>query len=152
MRLEVTRKTDLAISALVELAAAQERLKTAQLAERLQAAPTFLAQVLTEMVRQGWVESHPGPAGGYCMAVEASALPIIDVIEAIEGPTETSRCVMAAATCGTDGYCPLHDAWTEARGVLIERLGSTTIAGILRRPGLDPDRPLALQDDEMKEA
>lgn len=133
MRLEVTRRSDLAICALGLLGSTAGRLKTAELASRLGAAPSFMAQVLTDLGRTGWVESSPGPNGGHDLLVDLAEISVIDVIEAMEGPTDTERCVVATSPCGTDGHCALHQAWTEARSVLLSHLSATTIDRLASR-------------------
>ena len=137
MRLEVTRKSHLAICAMATLAAAPQRVKTAELVDELNAAPAFLAQVLGEMVRHGWIDSSPGPTGGYQLLVDVAEVPVIDVIEAFEGPTDTDQCVVANAPCGADGHCALHTAWTEARSLLIQHLHTTTVEGATTRSNPD---------------
>ncbi len=102
MRLEVTRKTDLATRALLELGAADSRAKAADLAARLGTTPGFLSQVIAPLVAQGWVRSEPGPTGGYRAMVSLDHLSLRDVIEAVEGPTDTGRCVLEDRPCGGD--------------------------------------------------
>ena len=68
MRLEVTRRSDLAIRALLALHAGPERTKAAQLAEQVGTTKGFLTQVMNPLVQQGWVRSEPGPTGGYVAA------------------------------------------------------------------------------------
>ena len=65
MRLEVTRRTDLATRALLTLAASGERHKASELAEALDASPGFVSQAMTPLVNKGWVRSEPGRTGGY---------------------------------------------------------------------------------------
>ena len=60
MRLEVTRRTDLATRALIALAAGGGRRKASELAADLDASPGFLSQAMTPMVNRGWVRSEPG--------------------------------------------------------------------------------------------
>lgn len=131
MRLEVTRKSDLAIRSLATLAGAVDRMKTAEMAERLDAAPAFMAQVLGELVGLGWVDSSPGPTGGYRIVVDTETLSVIDVIEGLEGPTDNNRCVVADSSCGSGGdHCALHVAWTAARAALIAQLGELSVAAV----------------------
>lgn len=94
MRLEITRKADLATRALLALAATGERTKAAALAGRVGTTPGFLSQAMTPAVARGWVRSEPGPAGGYTAVVDPSTVSVLDVIEAVEGPTDTERCVL----------------------------------------------------------
>jgi len=65
MRLEVSRRADLATRALLELDPAGQRLKSTQLSDAIGTTPGFLSQVLAPLVARGWVRSDPGPTGGY---------------------------------------------------------------------------------------
>ena len=130
VKLEVTRMSDLAIRALLELDDRTDRLKASELAELLDATPAFMAQVMVPLVRQGWVDSAPGPTGGYRPTVDLARISVLDVIEAVEGPTDTGRCVVADGRCGGERYCALHEAWTRARTVLAQHLADTPVASV----------------------
>ena len=65
MRLEITRRSDLATRALIELARLGRRTKSAELAEAIGTTPGFLSQAMTPLAAKGWVRSEPGPSGGY---------------------------------------------------------------------------------------
>ena len=84
MRLEVTRRADLATRALTALVEG-DKLKAADRAHPLDASPGFLAQAMTPLVNQGWVRSEPGPTGGYRLAADPASLSVRHVIEAVEG-------------------------------------------------------------------
>ena len=84
MRLEVTRKSDLAVRSLQVLAASPERLKGPELAEEVGSSSGFVSQVLTPLIRAGWVRSDPGPAGGYSLTADLDAVSVLAVIEAID--------------------------------------------------------------------
>lgn len=128
MRLEVTRKTDLGVRALRVLHDTGERLKGPALAEAVGSSSGFVSQVLTPLVHRGWVRSDPGPTGGYSLAVNLEDLSLLAVVEAIEGATESGRCVLADRPCSDDGPCALHTSWMRARDVLLHELDSITIA------------------------
>lgn len=128
MRLEVTRKSDLAVRALRVLAAASERMKGPALADRLGTSAGFVSQVMNPLVRQGWVRSDPGPSGGYQLAAALASISVLDVIEVIEGPTDAGRCVLADRPCNETGTCALHVAWMRARAHLLRELDSTSVA------------------------
>ena len=128
MRLEVTRKSDLAVRSLQALASATARVKGPELAATVGSTPGFVSQVLTPLVRAGWVRSDPGPAGGYSLVADLDAVTVLQVIEAVEGPTDTGRCVLADRPCSDDGPCALHHAWQRARAQLIDLLDSIPVA------------------------
>jgi Rrf2 family transcriptional regulator, iron-sulfur cluster assembly transcription factor len=128
MRLEVTRKSDLAVRALRVLAESGERVKGPALADAVGSTSGFVSQVLNPLVRQGWVRSDPGPAGGYSLAVDLTAISLLSVIEAIEGPTDSGRCVLVDRPCNEQGTCALHVPWLRARAQLLRELDSTPVA------------------------
>ena len=130
MRLEVTRRTDLATRALLALAASGERRKAAELAKTLDASPGFLSQAMTPLVDRGWVRSEPGRTGGYTAIVALDDLSVLDVVEAVEGPTDVSRCVLEDRSCAGGGQCALHNAWAKARSDLLRDLAETPLQAI----------------------
>ncbi len=130
MRLEVTRRSDLAIRALLALSGGQDRTKAADLAHEVGTTKGFLNQVMNPLVQQGWVRSDPGPTGGYAAVFEPAAVSVLAVIEAIEGPVDTGRCVLEDRACAEAGTCALHRPWARARGNLIEELGSQSLASL----------------------
>jgi Rrf2 family protein len=128
MRLEITRKTDLAIRAAQTLADAGGPVKGADLARQIGTTPQFISQVMQPLVREGWVRSDPGPSGGYTQTVDVADITLLALIEAIEGPTADGRCVLRGTPCPPFEPCALHDAWTRARSALLDELERTPLS------------------------
>lgn len=135
MRLELTRRTDLATRALLELARRGEKTKASLLAAELGTTPGFLSHAMTPLIGQGWVRSDPGPTGGYTLVATLDDVNVLAVIEAIEGPTDTEQCVLEDRPCGGDAPCALHHPWSRARGQLLGELSRTSLATLARRKG-----------------
>lgn len=131
MRLEVTRRSDLAIRALLALHASADRSKAATLAEEVGTTKGFLTQVMNPLVQQGWVRSDPGPTGGYASAFDPDEVSVLAVIQAIEGPVDTGRCVLEDRACAQAGTCALHRPWSRARGHLLDDLGAQTLSSLI---------------------
>lgn len=130
MRLEETRRTDLATRALIVLATSGRRHKASELAEALDASAGFLSQAMTPMVNRGWVRSEPGRTGGYTAVASLEELSVLEVVEAVEGPTDVTRCVLEDRACAADDRCALHDAWARARGHLLRDLADTPLSTV----------------------
>jgi Rrf2 family protein len=126
MRLEVTRRADLAVRT-VALLAPGRRVKGSELADALGTTPGFVPQVVGPLVKAGWVVSEPGPTGGYRLAVPVGSLSVLDVVEAVDGPTDNGRCVVADRPCGRGPECALHGAWARARKELVASLGRMAV-------------------------
>ena len=138
MRLEVTRRSDLAVRAITTLAAADGRMKGRDLADALGTTVAFVPQVLNPLVSRGWLRSDPGPTGGYSATVDLAAVSLLEVIEAIEGPTLTGRCVLEDRPCNADATCALHGPWEKARTRLLDALADTSLAELAGPRGQDP--------------
>ena len=115
MRLELTRKTDLAVRALRTLGFEDRRLTGKELAELIETTTPFVAQVIAPLVQAGWVESRPGPTGGYSLAANLEEVSFLEVIETVEGPLDNDTCILVGGPCGEDELCSLHDAAVDAR-------------------------------------
>lgn len=126
MRLEITRRADLAVRAMSALGAGR-RLKATDLAAELDTTPGFVPQVLGPLVKAGWVRSEPGPTGGYSLVTPLARVSVLDVIEAVDGPTDAGRCVVADRACQAP-FCALHQAWGRARTELLAFLRATPLS------------------------
>ncbi|MEI2703932.1 MAG: Rrf2 family transcriptional regulator [Ilumatobacteraceae bacterium] len=135
MRLEITRKADLAVRAMVLLAGADRRFKAPELADALQTTAGFVPQVVGPLVKAGWVRSDPGPTGGYAGRIDLAEVSVLQVVEAVDGATDSGRCVVADRPCNRGAPCPLHHAWARARGELVASLASTPLASLANGTG-----------------
>ena len=115
-----------------------DRVKAPALAEAVGSTSGFVSQVLNPLVRQGWVRSDPGPTGGYSLTVDLATVPVLAVIEAIEGPTDAGRCVLADRPCNERGTCALHVPWLRARAQFLRELNATSVAEATASGGPDP--------------
>jgi Rrf2 family transcriptional regulator, iron-sulfur cluster assembly transcription factor len=130
MRLEITQRADLAVRALVVLQSSPDRLKSTDLADALGTTPGFIPQVMGPLVRAGWVRSVPGPTGGYERHRDLDSITVLEVVETIDGPTDSGRCVVAERLCDASDPCALHVAWARARSELRESLAGLTLSDV----------------------
>lgn len=137
MRLELMRRTDLALRAMLALDAHGGRMTSTELAEEICGTRPFVSQVMTPLVKQGWVASVPGPRGGYELRVALDDVSILELVEAVEGPTDTGKCVLTGVPCPPGEPCALHDAWTRARQALLDELARTPLSAVGEIPGCE---------------
>jgi Rrf2 family transcriptional regulator, iron-sulfur cluster assembly transcription factor len=130
MRLEISRRADLAVRALLAVDRAPERIKADVLAGELGTTAGFVLHVVRPLVLRGWLRSEPGPRGGYSLAVALDEMSVLEVIEAVDGPTDLGRCVVADGPCGRAPHCALHTAWARAREELMTHLGAQTMSSL----------------------
>jgi Rrf2 family protein len=132
MRLELTRRGDYAIRAALALADANPSVRTGrQIADNTGIPPTFLAQVMGDLVRAGLARSLTGRRGGYQLGVDPGAVSLLSVVEAVEGPSRRTTCVLRGGRCGADGeHCRVHDAFFAAQESLRNELAAVSLADL----------------------
>ena len=128
MRLELSQRTDLALRAMQTLCSCGDRMPGSELAETLSTTHQYLPQVMSPLVRQRWVSSSRGPRGGYRLEVGLESISVLDLIETMEGPTDTHTCVLSGETCDASDPCAMHGAWSQARDALLHQLSSMSLA------------------------
>jgi cysteine desulfurase len=134
MRLELTRRADYALRAMLALAqCGGETVSGAAIARTRGISPYFITQVMGDLVRAGLVEARVGRSGGYRLARSAADISVLAVVEAIEGDSRRRSCVLRTAPCRSDEPCAMHEIFTQAQNALIERLSRSTVADAVRR-------------------
>lgn len=134
MKLELKPRTDLTLRTVGALANGR-RWRAAQLAEQVGTTAAYIAHIVGPLTRAGWVHSAPGPTGGHQLVADLDQVSLLDLIEAVEGPTDDGRCVMAAQACPAPEPCAVHDTWLRARAALTDELASTSLLSITTHTG-----------------
>lgn len=121
-----------AIRALAQLTGlpAGQSLGAAQIAERIDAPPNYLAKLLRILARQGLVESHKGPRGGFRLARDAREIRLLDVVEPIEQVTRWDGCILRRKDCSDEDPCAMHGRWKPLQVGYLAMLSETTIADL----------------------
>jgi Rrf2 family transcriptional regulator, iron-sulfur cluster assembly transcription factor len=132
MRLDLTKRSDYAIRAMLLLAHHKGGLLSSRkIAQEMKIPPRFLPQIMGDLTHAGLVEAHPGRAGGYRLPEGAGDVSLLTVIEAVEGDPHRQVCVLRGVPCGSDGECAVHDIFFAAEGALLDRLGGNTLNGVV---------------------
>ena len=136
MRLELTRRGDYAVRAMLALSApdADPWLSAMRISGAMAIPERFLPRVLRDLARAGLVEARIGRTGGYRLARPSSEITLFDVIAAVEPEDDDRRCILRGIPCSPDGRCAVHDTFDQARGAMQGRLAATTLADLARPP------------------
>ncbi len=132
MRLELTRRGDYAVRAMLSLSFDDTKpwQSATRIASDMSIPARFLPRVLRELARAGLVEARTGRTGGYRLARPANTITLYDVIAAVEPEDDARRCVLRGIPCGADGRCAVHETFEQARTALQDRLAGATLADV----------------------
>ncbi len=132
--MRISAKTDYALRALVELAAAGADGRPVK-GERIAAAQAiplrFLENILLELRHAGFVESRRGAEGGYRLARPAAEITLADIIRAIDGPLAGVTGDRPEKLAFAGNAEPLRDVWIAVRANLRAVLEQVTLADVV---------------------
>ena len=127
--LRLSRLTDYAVVVLVRLAAAEGVQTSPGIAAGIGIPEPTVAKVLKTLAAGGLVASQRGPHGGYRLLRPLAAIPIADVITAIDGPIALAACVEGSTTeCESQNLCPMRGRWGPVNEAIQQALSSITLA------------------------
>jgi Rrf2 family protein len=87
----------------------------------------YLAKVLSMLSRANIVKSVRGKHGGYVLAREPGSINLLQVIEAVEGPTALNVCQFDPPQCENASECKVQKVWRELQATFDEKLASMTL-------------------------
>jgi len=93
----------------------------------------FLEMILSELREAGFLHSHRGKAGGYCLARPSHLISLGEVIRVIEGPLALVPCVSRTAyrscgDCHDEATCAIRHAMARVRDETARILDGTSLA------------------------
>lgn len=133
MRLDLTRRADYAIRAVLALGRATEGepLSVRRVAAEQRIPARFLPLIMRDLVRVGLIEGTTGRAGGYRLARAAEAVSLLDIVEAVEGDSRRRTCILRGGPCAAGAACDIHAVVVAAQEALLERLASVSVADLI---------------------
>ena len=101
--------------------------------QNLTLSPSYIAKIFQEVSRAGFTEAVSGPRGGYRLSRPPREIPLIDVVEALDGPLLTDCCMLSVGQCARQGACGFGDLIREAEMRFYGFLQRQTVASLARR-------------------
>lgn len=130
-----TKASDYAVRILCYLANTGEAVcRTHSIADGTGIPESFLAKILGQLSRAGFVRSHRGAHGGFQLALNGREITMLDVVEAVDGPVAVNLC-RSREPCEYQSRCPIEAAWNEAESALRASLRAHTIAVLAEKSG-----------------
>ena len=131
--LQVSRKVDYALRAVIHLAneeSATRACTVTEIATRERIPRQFLEKIIQQLIHGGVVRSRRGPHGGYVLGRSADDVTFRDVIEAVEGPISLNVCVGEHPDCFLLGACGMNRIWAEGQRRVVDLFEKTTISQV----------------------
>lgn len=135
--MRLSTKGRYAVMAMVDLARRQSEatdraVALSDIAARQEISLSYLEQLFARLRREGLVQSHRGPGGGYRLSRAASATSIAEIVLAVDEPLRATRCGARSPGCMRNGErCLTHDLWEETGRQIESWLASVSLEDVV---------------------
>jgi len=119
---------NLAIHAMAYLGTAppDSHVPVGEIARALHRSPSHLAKVLHHLARAGLVGSVRGLRGGYRLERPPSAIPVLEILEAVDGRLTAAGCLLGEPVCRR-GSCVFRELQHDLLESVRRRMKATTL-------------------------
>lgn len=134
--LRLSKKADYALMAMKHLATRQDAASCSarEIAEAYEIPLELLAKVLQRLVRSRLLVSVQGTRGGYRLGRAPAAIPVADVIQAVDGPLTVTACSDDDHNCEQYSKCSIRDPLWKIRGRIVQLLATVSVADLTEEP------------------
>lgn len=98
-----------------------------EVSEDLKIPMAFTRKILQELVRSDIISSTKGPKGGFYLSEENLELPILHIVETIDGLSAFKSCGLGLTECSDQRPCPIHDTYKVCRDSMLQLLKGNNI-------------------------
>jgi FeS assembly SUF system regulator len=127
--LRLSKLTDYAVVVLVRLSHETGVQTSPGIAATTGIPEPTVAKVLKTLAAGGLVVSQRGARGGYRLLRPLAAIPVSDVIAAVDGPIALTACVEGSLVeCESQCLCPMRGRWDPVNEAIQHALATITLA------------------------
>lgn len=108
------------------------RTRGEQIAEATGIPANYLSKILSQLRKQGIVDSEKGWGGGFELRPESMSRAISEILAIFDGVQSGTQidCVFGLAKCDSTNPCPLHPHWERVKGAMDEMLTTTSVGDL----------------------
>jgi len=137
--MKMSTKGRYAVMAMIDIAAHSEGepVSLAEIAQRQDISQEYLEQLFGKLRKAKLVESARGPGGGYRLARPGSAIPVAEIIAAVDEELQFTRCNGDAVEgCVRGERCNAHDLWSSLGRQMMYFLSSVSLEDVVEKRNL----------------
>jgi Rrf2 family protein len=98
-----------------------------EIAKATDAPEYFIAKILQDLNRKGFVQSMKGPTGGFYVEGASAVCSLADIVKAIDGDKLFTGCGLGLKNCNEMRPCPIHSQFKKVRENIYNMLENATI-------------------------
>lgn len=137
--MKMSTKGRYAVMAMIDIAthSGGDPVSLAEVAERQDISQEYLEQLFGKLRKAKLVESARGPGGGYRLARSMNAIPVAEIIAAVDEELQFTRCNGDAVEgCVKGERCNAHDLWSSLGRQMMYFLSSISLEDVVEKRNL----------------
>jgi Rrf2 family iron-sulfur cluster assembly transcriptional regulator len=137
--MKMSTKGRYAVMAMIDIAthSGGDPVSLAEVAERQDISQEYLEQLFGKLRKSKLVESARGPGGGYRLARSMNAIPVAEIIAAVDEELQFTRCNGDAVEgCVKGERCNAHDLWSSLGRQMMYFLSSISLEDVVEKRNL----------------
>lgn len=133
----LSQTTEYALRAFIYIARETPRaVRLQEVAVAVDAPSRYLAKILGQLRREGYLTSTRGPAGGYALAPCQAPVTLASIAAVFEQVTH-HRCLLGSGVCGQNPDCLVHQRWAPIASSMSSFFARTTVEELVTsRPSI----------------
>lgn len=128
-----SRTCEYAIRGLIFIAHETEgggRIGVKDIAKGIDSSEYFIAKILQDLTKKGFLHSAKGPKGGFYFNEEDLGRTLASIVREMDGDRVFEGCALGLPECGDHHPCPLHSQFRTIRHALKDLLETTKIGDL----------------------
>ena len=136
----INRSTQYTLQVMMHLVAhpAGRPVLARELAGQLQIPHHYLAKLLQQPCRAGWLSSTRGRGGGFSLGPGAENITLLEILMLTKGERISRECLLGFKECDDKTACVLHSQWKPIKQELLGQFGGYTLAQLASSHNLLP--------------
>lgn len=112
-------------------ASPDSKLGIKMIAEELDLPTPYLGKILQQLAKHKVIQSVKGPNGGFYLSEDNKKVPLLKIIEVVDGLSFFTNCGLGLKSCSDDHPCPLHDDFKVYRDGLLGLFNSKKVSDLV---------------------
>ncbi len=126
----ITNTSKTAIKAVIYIASRKklgEKSGVREIAKYIDASEHTVSKILQNLVRQKIINSIKGPNGGFYITDKQRRLPILAIVDTIDGKDLFNACGLGLNECSSERPCPIHTDYKKGKEIIRELFATKSI-------------------------
>jgi Rrf2 family protein len=103
-----------------------------QISDQSHLSSRFLHGIVSRLSKARLLRTIPGPKGGIMLARDPETIPILAIVEAVEGRINLMECLEQPEQCGVSQGCSIMSVLHGAQTALVQALANTNLKLMVR--------------------